>query len=481
MALPIGVWAQTSVLPTDVLPEDPVIQRLDDLAQVQWLKNDPFTADTTSLNTHGFAPSEVPSWAVSTYQHRLAVLDERTPFALTYNQPVQAYIDLYAVKKREQTSRMLGLAQLYFPVFEEYLDRHNMPMELKYLAVVESALNPGARSRAGAVGLWQFMVNTGKLYGLHVDSYIDERCDVHQSTEAACRYLKYLFGLYGNWELALAAYNCGPGNVNRAVRRAGGVLDYWKVYDYLPRETRGYVPAFIAVNYIFNHSADHNLYPVSPVYCAYEVDTVQVCYPLDLDLLAKVTGSDPAQLKELNPVWKQGRVPDIDQPATVYLPADGIGEFIANERMLAYSYRPTIEATQITEQPAVQQRAHVVRRGESLGLIASRNGVTVAQLKNWNGLRTDNIHPGQRLIIQKPTAQHASAAAQEKKAEPSVARTGGAGTDVVYIYHTIQPGDTLWDIARKNGVSVDEIKRLNSDLNSKKLAPGKKIRVGVRG
>jgi membrane-bound lytic murein transglycosylase D len=217
--LPLASLAQE--VPFTILPDDPVLARLDDLSQVHWLKNDPFTADTARLNVHGFARAEVPAWDAATYRHRLAVLDEKTPFALTYNQPVQAYIDLYAVKKREQTSRMLGLAQLYFPLFEEYLDRYNMPLELKYLAVVESALNPAARSRAAAVGLWQFILPTGRLYGLKIDSYLDERCDVHKSTEAACQYLTYLHGLYNNWELALAAYNCGPGNVNRAIRRAG--------------------------------------------------------------------------------------------------------------------------------------------------------------------------------------------------------------------------------------------------------------------
>ena len=484
-ALPLGAWAQPDAAPVSILPDDPVMQRLDDLSQVNWLKNDPFTADTAALNTHGFAPAEVPTWDQATYRQRLAILDDRTPFGLTYNAPVQAYIDLYAVKKREQTSRMFGLAQLYFPLFEEYLDRHGMPMELKYLAVVESALNPGARSRAGAVGLWQFMVNTGKIYDLKVDSYVDERSDVHQSTEAACQYLNYLHGLNDNWELALAAYNCGPGNVNRAIRRAGGVMDYWKVYDYLPRETRGYVPAFIAVNYIFNHGADHNLYPVAPAYCAYEVDTVQVCYPLDLDLLAKVTNSDPAQLKELNPVWKQGRVPDLDQPSTIYLPVDAIGEFIANEQMLTYSYRPAVEEMRVAEQPMVQNAIHVVRRGESLGAIANKNRVTVAQLKNWNGLRGDNIKPGQRLTIQKPATNTASKPAAKKPAtataKAATKQAPDPKTDIVYIYHVIQPGDTLWDIARKNGVSVDEIKRMNTHLNTHKLSPGKKIKVGVQG
>jgi len=481
-ALPLRLLAQGDGS-AEIRPDDPVLARLDDLSQVHWLKNDPFTADTALLNTHGFAPAEVPTWDEQTYRHRLAVLDERTPLSLTYNQPVQAYIDLYAVKKREQTSRMLGLAQLYFPLFEEYLDRYHMPLELKYLAVVESALNPGARSRAGAVGLWQFMVATGKLYGLDVNSYVDERCDVHLSTEAACAYLNYLHGLYDNWELALAAYNCGPGNVNRAIRRAGGVVDYWKIYDYLPRETRGYVPAFIAVNYIFDHAADHNLYPVAPVYCAYEVDSVQVCYPLDLDLLAKVTGTDAAQLRELNPVYKLGRVPDVEQPATVYLPSDAVGRFVSNEAMLAYSYKPTPqEALAITAPPATRASTHVVRRGESLGSIANKNRVTVAQLRAWNDLRSDRIQPGQRLTIQRP-AEAVPTATVRSSNTARIPSTNPAGNDrrgVEYIYHTIQPGDTLWDIARKNGLSVDDLRRLNDGLNSKQLHPGRKIKVGVQ-
>lgn len=481
--VPLALHAQEDV-PFVIQPDDPVLERLDDLSRVHWMKYDPFTTDTGTLNVHGFARAEVPAWEARTYQQRLAVLDERTPFALTYNQPVQAYIDLYAVKKREQTSRMLGLAQLYFPLFEEYLDRHHLPLELKYLAVVESALNPAARSRAGAMGMWQFMLATGKIYDLHVDSYVDERCDVHQSTEAACRYLKYLFDLYNNWELALAAYNCGPGNVNRAIRRAGGVADYWKVYDHLPRETRGYVPAFIAVNYIFAHAAEHNLYPVAPMYCAYEVDTVQVCYPLDLDLLAKVTGADAAQLKELNPVFKQGRIPDIHQPAAIYLPADAVGEFIANEEQLAHSYRPTQQELQAASQPALETRTHTVRRGESLGLIAQRNGVSVAQLKDWNRLQSDRIKPGQRLMIQHPAPVAKTEAPVPPPAAPATsgaAHPVGEANEVEYIYHVIQPGDTLWDIANKYpGVTVEELKRLNGGLNSKRLHPGRKIKIGIQ-
>ena len=275
LLLPVCCLAQREV-PLALPADDPVMARLDDLANLHWVKHSPFTIDTAHHNVHGFAPDQVPTWSEDIMQQRVAVLDLNSPFSLVYNRVVQSYIDLYMVRKREMSSRMLGLAELYFPTFEEYLDRHGIPLEMKYLAVVESALNPSARSRAGAVGLWQFMLPTGKIYGLKADSYIDERHDVYKSTEAACRYLKYLYRIYGDWELALAAYNCGPGNVNKAIRRAGGVKDYWKIYDYLPRETRGYVPAFIAVNYLFAHHAEHNIYPIAPTYCAYEVDTVQV-------------------------------------------------------------------------------------------------------------------------------------------------------------------------------------------------------------
>jgi membrane-bound lytic murein transglycosylase D len=263
------------------------------------------------------------------------------------------------------------------------------------------------------------------------------------------------------------------------------VADYWKVYNYLPRETRGYVPAFIAVNYIFAHAADHNLYPVAPTFCAYEMDTVQVCYPLDLDLLAKVTGTNATELRELNPTFKQGRVPDIDQPASIYLPADAVGDFVANEAQLAYSYRPTAVEVQAAAAPATAMRTHTVRRGESLGLIAQRNGVSVGQLRDWNDLRSDRIKPGQKLVIQQRMVTTAQVAEPAVSKMPEVTaeqvKTSASSKEVQYIYHVIQPGDTLWDIAQKYpGVTVEQIKRLNSGLNSQHLYPGKKIKIGIQ-
>ncbi|MFZ1687908.1 MAG: LysM peptidoglycan-binding domain-containing protein [Flavobacteriales bacterium] len=475
-----AAMAQSDAVPFAIAPDDPVMEQLDRLAMLPWMKNDPFTTDQALLNVHRFAETDTPRYSDDAYRNRIAVLDANTPFSLTYRPVVKSYIELYAVRKREQTERMLGLAQQYFPVFEEALDRHDMPMELKYLAVVESALFPGAKSRAAAVGLWQFMQPTGKMYGLRVDSYTDERCDVYESTDAACRYLKDLYGIFGDWELALAAYNCGPGNVNKAIRRAGGTKDYWAVYEHLPRETRGYVPAFIAVNYIFNHAAEHNLYPLAPNYCAYELDTVQVCYPLDLKMLGTVIGMNEEDLLTLNPVYKRGVIPDPQQAATIYLPKDKVGAYIANEEQLCYAFVPAKQPliVPVQEQLAQSKKWHTVRRGESLGSIAKKHRVSVSQLRDWNNLRGNTIRPGQRLAVH--TSVNAEPTA-EAKSVPVKDVAAPTGKSVEYIYHVVQQGDTLWDIARRYpGTTVDDIKRLNRGLNSKSLHPGKRIKVGVQ-
>ena len=485
MALPLGSFAQNDDAAV-ISADDPVLRRLDDLLLTTWVRHDRFTTDTARLNVHGFGSDEVPTYSASVYEQRLAALDQRTPLDLTFKAPVQAYIELYAMKKREQTSRMLGLSELYFPVFEDALDRYGIPQELKYLAMVESALNPAARSRAGAVGLWQFITSTGKLYGMRIDSYVDERCDIYKSTDAACRYLKDLFGVFGDWDLALAAYNCGPGNVNKAIRRSGGKKDYWEAY--LPRETRGYVPAFIAVNYIMQHAADHNLYPIAPSYCRYELDTIQVCYPLTLDRLAALTGTDDTALRELNPMFREGIVPDPDEPVAIYLPRDAVPAFINNEDSIRYAYLEQNAAQRITEQRAAppQVAVHTVRHGESLGLIAQRNHVTVSQLKQWNGLRSDRIRPGQQLRIERSAAM--ASHGPGPASSPSPATTKSTTNDgavprsgIEYIYHVVQPGDTLWDIAKMYpGVTVEDLKRLNTGLNSRHLHPGRKIKVGIQ-
>lgn len=478
----LGVLYAVPAAAQGVSADDEVVARINELSNLPWLKNDPFTTDPNALNIHGFAPSDTPSYSPDVVRQRLALLDERTPFKLTYNEPVQGYIDMYTKRKREQAARMLGLAQLYFPIFEEALDRHGMPQELKYLAVVESALFPGAKSRAAAVGLWQFMIGTGKMYGLEVDSYVDERCDVYQSTEAACLYLKDLYRIFGNWELALAAYNCGPGNVNKAIRRSGGT-DYWGVYNNLPRETRGYVPAFIAVNYLFKHAADHNIYPVIPNYCAYEVDTVQVCYPLDLSKLAEITGGHAQEILDLNPVYKQGRVPDVDQPATLYLPRTLVADFIDREDFIRYSYvpdlnnpAPAVKGTTRSDASGgtVTERTYTVRRGESLGTIARKHHVTVSNLRAWNRLKSDRVRVGQKLVVRKGSTSKA-------KDQATTAPVQESSGSMEIIFHVVQPGDTLWGIAQRYpGASIEEIKRINSESDLRHLTVGKKIKVAVQ-
>jgi membrane-bound lytic murein transglycosylase D len=465
-----------------LLADDPVVLRLDDLARVPWIKQSTFTTDTAHHNVHGFAPGVVPNWSDAVIAQRLATLDPTTPFALSFNPAVRAYVDLYVNRKREMSARMLGLAELYFPVFEQYLDRYDMPLELKYLAVVESALNPAARSRAGAVGLWQFMLPTGRIHGLKSDSYIDERHDLYKSTDAACRYLKHLHSIYDNWEMALAAYNCGPGNVNKAIRRSGGARDYWAIYEHLPRETRGYVPAFIAVNYVFAYHADHNIYPVAPSYCVHEVDTVQVCYPVDLALLARLTGANAEELRALNPTLKQGILPyAAKEPVSLYLPTEIAGTLVANEALLrergitptagpggadkADAARPdSTDTASIPQATRTEKRYHTVRRGESLGTIAQRHRTTVAQLKRLNNISGTTIRPGQKLVVGTRTVTVATA-------PPRTPPPGDA-----FIYHVVQPGDTLWDIAKRYpGVSVDDLKRLNEGVNELKV--GDRIKV----
>ena len=253
------------------LKDHPVAARLDSLLYLNYFQLSEKEID--AIDSSVLASGEIPDWHDSIYDHRLQELDALSPMQLDYNPVVRSFIDLYSKRRREQVGRMLGLANYYFPLFEQALDKYDMPLELKYLAVVESALNPTARSRVGAAGLWQFMYATGKMNGLTVNSYVDERHDPLKATEAACKYLTTLYNIFDDWNLALAAYNSGPGNVNKAIRRSGGKTNYWEIRPFLPRETAGYVPAFIAVNYIMNYHEEHLLFNLQPATCIEYVRT----------------------------------------------------------------------------------------------------------------------------------------------------------------------------------------------------------------
>jgi membrane-bound lytic murein transglycosylase D len=411
----------------------------------------------------------VPEYDDKTYQERLEKLNRESPIELTYNKTVRNYIDLYAVKKRELTSKILGLKEIYFPMFEEYLDKYDMPLELKYLAVVESALNPTAGSHAGAKGLWQFMYYTGKLYGLKVTSLTDDRYDPYLATDAACRHMKDLYNMFGDWSLVMAAYNSGAGNVNKAIRRAGGTKNYWAVWPFLPRETRGYVPAFIAVMYVMNYAQEHNLYPLDPGILYHGIDTVHVRQPLSFDQVSEMLGVPMKDLKFLNPIFKTNLIPAYDGKVySLRLPNEYIADFVDNEQAIyEYKSKSGLEKEKVLAEikKASERTVHIVRRGENLGLIARKYGTSVSRLKSWNSLRGSTIYPGQRLVVY-PSYNYTYVPTTTSSSSTKKPENPG--------YHTVKYGENLGLIASKYGCSVSQLKSWNN-LKGNTIHPNQKL------
>ena len=344
-----------------------------------------------------------PVFSDSIYEARIQHLDTKTPIDLVYNPYVKQYINVYTKQRRQQMSRMMGLAAYYFPVFEEVLDQFNLPLELKYLALVESALNPKAKSWAGATGLWQFMYNTGKEYNLKVSSYVDERMDPYRATVAACEFFEKSYSVYGDWSLVLASYNSGRGNVNKAIRRSGGKRNYWQIRRFLPKETRSYVPAFIAVCYAMNYASDHKINPKKPRVLFHEVDTIEVKYQIDFEYLSSSLGVSMDELEFLNPSYKINVIPKVKgRPYHLVLPISKMGAFVANEKEI-YAHFIELDAQKRKNYPKYSEQderiVHRVKGGEYLGKIARRYGCSVKKIQQWNNLKNDNIRVGQKLIL----------------------------------------------------------------------------------
>lgn len=352
-----------------------------------------------SLCVSGPDNQELPD---SVYVARLGALP--TVMEMPYNQIVRSYINMYAQRKRNLVEYMLGLGSYYFPIFEEILDRYEIPLELKYLPIIESALKPTARSRMGATGLWQFMLPTGKALGLDVSSLKDERCDPIKSTEAAAKYLKQLYGIYEDWNLAIAAYNCGAGNVNKAIRRAGGKKDYWEIYFFLPRETRGYVPAFIAANYIMNYYCEHNLCPVLTEIPAAS-DTVVVNKMVHFRQIADNLNVPIDQLRALNPQYRRDIVPGNTGEQVLRLPVPQLYTFIEHQDSItSYKSEELLVNARREIGPAGTTTTgsgtiHKVRSGDTLSVIARKYRTSVAAIKKMNGLKSDHLRIGQQLIV----------------------------------------------------------------------------------
>ena len=477
--------AQSGYSP-EVIQDDPIAAALDSLNSLNLFEKGYAKITYPKSSKYHFAPDSIPRYDDIIYESRLAKLDAESPFDLQYNNVVKGYIEMYVIRKRELVARMMALSQFYFPMFEEQLDKYNLPLELKYLAICESALNPLARSRSGALGLWQFMYPTGKQYGLKVSSYVDERCDPYKSTVAACEYFKYLYSLFGDWQMVLAAYNCGEGNVVRAIRRSGGKKTYWEIRPFLPYETQGYVPAFIAVNYVMSFTAEHNLYTAIPKKTFLQVDTVSVKKELTFEKISAVLDIPMDEIQYLNPSYRKRVIPvTTDGQSILTLPANKMGAFITNEAIIYNTNKnDSLESHQVLAKQDVAI-THFVVAGEHLSNIAKKYNCTVEDIKIWNGITSNTVKPGKKLILY--VSQIKPVAKPEKKntivtetktpvaPEKSVSK-GGAGS---FKYYTIQKGDSLYKIAQSSKTTVDEIKRLNNFGEKYNLLPGQKIKVGV--
>jgi len=379
-----------------VLPEGMQAQEIDSLLS-EWQARSYLLFDESCETT-----GENPEFDAETYTHRLSRLPN--VIDMPYNNVVQKYIDLYSGRLRGSVAVLLGLGNFYNPIFEEALESYQIPLELRYLPVIESALNPTAVSRAGAVGLWQFMIGTGKQYGLEVTSLIDERRDPIKASYAAARYLRDLYGIFGDWTLVIAGYNCGPNNIIKAIKRAGGAKDYWTIYPYLPAETRGYVPAFIAANYIMNYYCDHNICPVN-TRLPMGTDTIQVSRNVRMERITELCNISGEELRALNPQYRTTLIPGDVHPCTLRMPTAAINAFIEAGDSI---YVPLSETQRSFEVPDTSKGGKrgkrggsyvTVRGGDTLGAIARRNHTTVSKLQKLNGIRGSNIQAGQRIRV----------------------------------------------------------------------------------
>ncbi len=343
---------------------------------------------------------QFPEWMVT---KRMEALNFQTPISLDYNEAVQAYIDVYTVKRRKHLTQIISRSKLYFPLFEEYLDKYNLPMELKYLAVIESALDPRAKSKSGAKGLWQFLYHSGKMFDLEVSTYIDQRSDPVLATEAACKYLQYLYHNLKDWQLALAAYNGGIGVVKNAIERSGGKKNYWELRPFLPEEVRGYVPAFIAANYVLNYYNSYDIANINPQYDFEKIDTVCITHSLSFDQIEQTIGISKDILGFLNPIFTKDYIPVNEQPVPIFLPREYIADFVKLEPVLYGTIRN--KNNQELSKDSVKI-VHTVQKGEYFHKIAITYLCTIDQIIKWNNLSSKDLHPGQKLIIYKPKEEN---------------------------------------------------------------------------
>ncbi len=515
LLLPFCLSAQVPIRPDSAIrnarfiEDDQVVVMLDSLANLKIFEDTRFPNANQYQNWSTYSETDIPTFPDSVYLERIALMNDQSPFEFVYNTEVKTFIELYGVRKRKLTARILGLAQIYFPLFEEQLDKFNMPLELKYLAVIESALNPIANSPAGAKGLWQFMYGTGKVYGLKVSTYVDDRFDPYKSTIAACEHLTDLYDIYGSWSLALAAYNSGAGNVNKAIRRSGGIKNFWAIKKYLPKETASYVPAFIAASYVITYANEHKIHPVDPGILYYEVDTVTVRNPLSFDQISEMLNIPMDEIMFLNPSYKRKIIPaTAENPYKLRLRKKYIGNFINNESAL-YAYRTkeglaSDAMTQMVYSTYRESELYTVKSGETVTSVAKKFHMTPAELKSLNGLKKNSIKPNKKILVytnsgkgkpqetgvtstyipqEVPKDTAAKGTATNPGSEPGTPKSTASSNqsdDTPKTIHIVKSGENLGTIAKKYHCTTAELMKWNN-LTSQTILVGQKIKVVSNG
>ena len=457
---------------------------------------DDLTKDIQTINTDVTVDEELPTELL---KQRLKAMNGKSPFNIEYNQGLENIIKSFLKNRKKSFSRLMALSEYYFPIFEDAFARQNVPLEIKYLAVVESALNPKAVSKMGATGIWQFMYGTGKQYALKIDSYIDERSDPLKATAAASEYMTKMYNIFGDWELVLASYNSGPGNVTKAIRRSGGKTSYWDIRNHLPKETQGYVPAFLATMYLFEYHKEHGINPQRAVVKNFETDTVQIKNQMSFKQIADLLDMPQSQIQLLNPSYKLNVVPFYQGEAHyLRLPKDKIATFVSNEDKIydyvAYQSQNKTLPAQLALKVAPKANArpertidtdvkwYKVKRGDNLAAIASKYNVNVIDLKKWNSLKTNAVALGRSLKIKseadaiiKNPKEIKSTLAVEKKSEEAIAAVDDKDKNNTHSQeYIVAAGDNLGSIAKKFGTTIADLKELNN-LTSNNIGLGKTL------
>jgi len=503
----------------DTIGGDAFIRMVDQSLSLYYQEHISRGSADSIIDALAYEANTVPQFADEVYCQRLAKLNEISDFGFDCNTVSLATIKFFAASRRNFAKVVLGRSKIYFDLFEEKLAENGLPLELKYLSVIESGLRPQVKSRAGALGLWQFMYGTGKMYGLTENSYIDERMDPVKATEAACKFLKKLYEIYGDWNLALAAYNAGPGNVNKAIKRSGGKRTYWEIRPFLPKETQGYVPNFIAATYLLHYHAEHNIVPAENKFHYYQLDTMCLQSGIHMQTIDRLVSWPSEDIQSLNPIYKTTYIPPTTPRQCITGPLDKIGLLVSLEDSLYGLERvlyggggntlppaavitdngndsdhivvsnPDKDIPKTTVVTTVKYTYHRVKSGESLGKISAQYSVSIQEIMDWNGMTSTRITVGQMLKIQTKTSTTVENPEYLESLKPKVEDTLNTLEPVVNKpvpavrptaakkYYSVRSGDTFSKIAGKHGLTVTQLKKLNPGVNSSRIQPGQKVRI----